>query len=73
MFIRIILRALQGLGGSGCFSVATVTVFEMVPKRKYPLYAGLVAAVVALAALTGPVCGGAIMQISHWRWVFWLK
>ncbi|KAF2800543.1 MFS multidrug transporter-like protein [Melanomma pulvis-pyrius CBS 109.77] len=66
----VILRALQGSGGAGCFSVASIIVFEMVPRAKYPLYGSLVSAVVALATLLGPIIGGAITQSATWRWVF---
>ncbi|KAF2807322.1 MFS general substrate transporter [Mytilinidion resinicola] len=66
----IVLRAFQGFGGAGCFSVASVIVFEMVPTQKYPFYGSIVSAVVALATLLGPIIGGLITENCSWRWVF---
>ncbi|KAF2492665.1 MFS general substrate transporter [Lophium mytilinum] len=66
----VILRAFQGFGGAGCFSVASIIVFEMVPKHKYPFYGTIVSAVVALATLLGPIIGGLISEKASWRWVF---
>ncbi|KAF2262723.1 MFS general substrate transporter [Lojkania enalia] len=66
----IVLRAFQGVGGAGCFSVASIVVFEMVPKQMYPKYSAIISAIVALATLLGPILGGLITEKSTWRWVF---
>ncbi|KAI0436485.1 putative efflux pump antibiotic resistance protein [Xylaria telfairii] len=66
----IIFRALQGIGGAGCFSISMVVFFELIPKEKYPKYGSIVSADIALAMLLGPIVGGAIADHTTWRWVF---
>lgn len=70
---RIICRVFQGIGAAGCFSLALVIAYEMVPKEKYPAQAAQLAASTALGSLVGPLIGGAISQDTTWRWVFLLK
>jgi MFS family permease len=70
---RIVFRALQGMGGAGCFSISMVVFFELIPKDKYPKYGSILSADVALATLLGPIIGGAIADQTTWRWVFLLK
>ncbi|KAL2847111.1 major facilitator superfamily domain-containing protein [Aspergillus pseudodeflectus] len=73
MTMLIVFRALQGLGGAGCFSISMVVFFEMIPPAKYPKYGSLLSADVALATLLGPIIGGAIADGTSWRWVFLLN
>ncbi|KAF2871119.1 major facilitator superfamily domain-containing protein [Massariosphaeria phaeospora] len=68
----IICRAFQGLGGAGCFSLATVMTYEFVPKDKLGMYSAFNALSVALAMLMGPLFGGLINNHSTWRWIFYL-
>ncbi|KAL2871601.1 major facilitator superfamily domain-containing protein [Aspergillus lucknowensis] len=70
MTMLIVFRALQGLGGAGCFSISMVVFFELIPPDKYPKYGSLLSADVALATLLGPIIGGAIADGTTWRWVF---
>jgi hypothetical protein len=66
---RIRFRAFQGVGGSGFFLVSSVTVYEIVPKQKLPLYGGIAFITVALATIAGPLFGGAIDATGGWRWI----
>ncbi|KAI0813404.1 drug resistance transporter [Xylaria sp. FL0064] len=69
----IIFRAFQGLGGGGIYAVALVMLYELVPKRKYPLYTAVSTCLVALGNALGPVFGGLIARGTTWRWVFLLN
>ncbi|KAF2798817.1 MFS general substrate transporter [Melanomma pulvis-pyrius CBS 109.77] len=69
----IICRAFQGMGGAGCYSLATVMTYEFVPKDKLGLYGGLNSIAVSLATLMGPLFGGLINNHTTWRWVFYLN
>ncbi|RYP52380.1 hypothetical protein DL768_002411 [Monosporascus sp. mg162] len=69
----IIFRALQGVGGGGCFSLCTIMVIEIVPPEKYAKYVANITVVNALALLLGPIVGGAIASRINWRWIFIIK
>jgi MFS family permease len=70
---RIVLRAFQGIGGSGTYSVTVAIFFELVPPARFAFTTSLISAIFALAFLVGPLLGGAITQFSSWKWVFLLK
>ncbi|KAH7128161.1 MFS multidrug transporter-like protein [Dendryphion nanum] len=66
----IIFRAFQGVGGAGCFSLATAMMTELVPPEKYAKYVANLSIVYAISLLCGPILGGAISSRISWRWVF---
>lgn len=69
----IILRAFQGLGASGIYSMIIVIAPELVPPGKFAKYMAIVSTVFIVASVLGPVLGGVINSHSTWRWVFLLK
>ncbi|KAJ5716723.1 MFS general substrate transporter [Penicillium malachiteum] len=73
VLIRIIFRALQGLGGAGNYAISTIIILEMVPPQQFAKYTGIVATVFVFSFLFGPLFGGAITQNSTWRWIFLLN
>lgn len=70
---RIVLRAFQGIGGSGIYSMVGVITIIVVPPEKYGKYVAIISSVFAVASVLGPVLGGTINDHSSWRWVFLLK
>ncbi|KAI1425930.1 putative multidrug resistance protein fnx1 [Xylaria sp. FL1777] len=66
----IIFRAFQGIGGGGCWSLATIIVVELVPPEQYAKFVANISVVNALALLLGPIIGGAIVSNITWRWIF---
>ncbi|KGO66576.1 Major facilitator superfamily domain, general substrate transporter [Penicillium italicum] len=69
----IIFRALQGIGGSGIYSVVFIIIGKIGTVEKMPLYMGAMTSVFAIASLLGPILGGAIVDHTTWRWVFFLN
>ncbi|RFN45608.1 hypothetical protein FIE12Z_10162 [Fusarium flagelliforme] len=69
----IILRAFQGIGASGIYSMILAIAPVLVPMEKYAKYMGIVSTVFVTASVLGPILGGVISQHSTWRWVFLLN
>ncbi|KAK4237373.1 putative multidrug resistance protein [Achaetomium macrosporum] len=57
-------RAVQGLGGSGLYSLAQVCLLEQGPSRP-EVVGGLVGITLSISFVLGPLLGGAI---SEWNW-----
>ncbi|GJC97124.1 major facilitator superfamily transporter [Colletotrichum higginsianum] len=70
MPMLIIGRALQGVGGSGLYSLAQTCLLEHGPASNPPLMGALIGATLAVAFLLGPILGGAIVSKITWRWIF---
>ncbi|KAK3318056.1 major facilitator superfamily domain-containing protein [Apodospora peruviana] len=69
----IILRAFQGIGGSGIYSMVLAIAPKLVPQTEYGKYVGIISSVFALASISGPLAGGAMSSDTTWRWVFLLN
>ncbi|HEY9084987.1 MAG TPA: MFS transporter [Candidatus Tyrphobacter sp.] len=63
-------RALQAFGAGGLFPVATAAIGDVVPPSRRGAALGLIAATWGLAAVIGPVLGGALTHYFSWRWIF---
>lgn len=69
----IACRALQGVGGSGLYSVTMITLPELSPDHLRKWIASIIGIVIAMAGVLGPVLGGILTEYASWRWVFWVK
>ncbi|TVY82078.1 Efflux pump roqT [Lachnellula suecica] len=71
----IACRALQGIGGSGLYSLTFVILAEVSPRNEKlgRTIGALAGFVVAVAGVLGPVLGGVITHYTTWRWVFWIN
>lgn len=67
------LRAVQGVGGSGLYSLTMIIMPEIVAEDKRKWIGTIVGVVVAVAGVMGPVVGGVITRFTTWKWVFWIK
>ncbi|KDN62544.1 putative major facilitator superfamily transporter [Colletotrichum sublineola] len=79
-------RAIAGIGGGGINSIVMIIVSDITTlenRGKYQgtsptpsfflvVLCGVLGAVLALANGVGPFIGGAVVQQSTWRWVFWM-
>lgn len=69
----IALRALQGVGGSGLYSVGFVILPEISSLKMLKMIGALAGSVIAMSGILGPVLGGIITNYTTWRWIFWIN
>ncbi|KAM3511162.1 hypothetical protein MY11210_005213 [Beauveria gryllotalpidicola] len=69
----IALRTIQGIGGSGLYSLSMVILPEMCPPSHLKFIGSLIGIVIALSGVLGPLLGGALTQFTQWRWIFWIN
>ncbi|MDT0202071.1 MDR family MFS transporter [Nocardioides sp. AE5] len=64
-------RGLQGLGVGGLMSLSQAIIGSIIPPRERGRYSGYMAAVMAVATVSGPLIGGLLVDTVGWRWCFW--
>ncbi|KAG5928181.1 hypothetical protein E4U53_002730 [Claviceps sorghi] len=69
----IAFRTLQGIGGSGLYSLAMIVLPETSPPHLRRHIGATIGFVVAVAGVLGPVLGGLLTQYASWRWIFWIN
>ncbi|KAI0412612.1 MFS general substrate transporter [Xylaria grammica] len=66
-------RAVQGAGSGGMTAIMGIVISDLVPLRQRSSYQAILAMTYALGMAIGPVVGGAIVQNTTWRWVFYIN
>ncbi len=64
-------RGLQGLGVGGLMALSQAIMGSIIPPRERGRYSGYMAAVMAVATVSGPLLGGLLVDSVGWRWCFW--
>ncbi len=69
----IVFRGLQGFGGGGVFPVAIAMVAVLFPPATRSRVTGVLSGAAGIAIVLGPLVGSAIVQVTTWRWVFYIN
>jgi EmrB/QacA subfamily drug resistance transporter len=69
----IAARAVQGAGAAMIMPLALGLLNGAFPPERRGWATGIYGSVTGLAAILGPVLGGAITQGIAWQWIFWLN
>ncbi|MFF8610332.1 MDR family MFS transporter [Streptomyces sp. NPDC015346] len=66
-------RTVQGLGAGGLMVGVMAIIGDLIPPRERGKYQGMMAGVMALAMIGGPLVGGTITDHWGWRWSFYIN
>jgi EmrB/QacA subfamily drug resistance transporter len=69
----IAARAVQGAGAATIMPMALALLNAAFPPARRGWAIGIYGGVTALAAVAGPVLGGAVTQGLGWQWIFWVN
>lgn len=69
----IAFRAVQGLGAGGLMVGVMAIIGDLVPPRERGRYQGMMAGIMAIAMVAGPLAGGFITDHLSWRWAFYVN
>ena len=73
LFVLIIARALQGLGGGGLISLAQTIIADIVSPKERSRYMIYISGVYLFASVSGPLLGGFFAEHLHWSLIFWIN
>ena len=73
LWLLVVARFVQGLGGGGLIALAQTIIADMVPPKERGKYQVYIASVFFVSSLLGPVLGGVIAEALHWSVIFWIN
>ena len=73
IWILVIGRALQGVGGGGLIPIAQTIIADLLTPRERPMAQSYTSVVFMSASILGPVLGGLLTDHFHWSFIFWIN
>jgi len=73
MSMLIIFRGVQGIGAGAIFTVPMIIVGDVFPLNERGKIQGALSMVWGIAALLGPIVGGALIDYLSWHWIFFIN
>lgn len=71
MWVMLIGRLLQGIGGGGLMALAFVAVGLLFPRRLIARAMGVISTLWGVSAFVGPLVGGLFVEYGSWQGGFW--
>ena len=71
--VMIGARVIQAIGGGATVPLGMALATTLVAPEKRALALGVVGGAAEAGSMLGPAYGGAIVELSSWRWIFWLN
>ncbi|KAI0131962.1 major facilitator superfamily domain-containing protein [Xylariales sp. AK1849] len=71
--VLIVGRTIAGCGAAGVYAGVMSIVGYAAPLEKRATYIALIISMFAVAAIAGPLIGGALTSRLSWRWCFWIN
>ena len=71
MWVLLLGRVLQGLGGGGLIALSFIAIGLLFPRRLIPRAMAAVSLLWGTSAFVGPLCGGLFVEYATWRYGFW--
>jgi EmrB/QacA subfamily drug resistance transporter len=73
IWVLILSRALQGIGGGGLLPIAQTIIADLLSPRERPVVQGRTSIMFMSASILGPVIGGLLTDHLHWSFIFWIN
>lgn len=73
IWMLILGRALQGIGGGGLLPIAQTIIADVLTPRERPIIQGYTSVMFMTASILGPVLGGLLTDHLHWSLIFWIN
>ncbi len=73
IWLLIVSRGLQGIGGGGLLPIAQTIIADMLSPRERPVVQGRTSIMFMSASILGPVLGGLLTDHLHWSFIFWIN
>ncbi|MEJ2589333.1 MAG: DHA2 family efflux MFS transporter permease subunit, partial [Deltaproteobacteria bacterium] len=73
LWVLVVFRILQGMGGGGLQPLSQAILLETFPKEEHGMAMAFFGMGVVLAPILGPVVGGWLTDQASWRWIFYIN
>jgi EmrB/QacA subfamily drug resistance transporter len=73
IWVLILSRGLQGIGGGGLLPIAQTIIADLLSPRERPVVQGRTSIMFMTASILGPVLGGLLTDHLHWSFIFWIN
>jgi len=73
LWTLIAARAVQGIGGGIAAPIGTSLLFAAFPPNERGKAMGVFGIAMVVAPALGPILGGWLVDVGHWRWIFFVN